>query len=157
VIGPGEPEDAAGVARVQVRSWQAAYAHVFTSEDLASLSVGQRAEAWRKWPSLVAEVDGGIVGFVSVGACRDPGEDGELYALYVDPAHGGRGVGQALIRAGEDRLRELGHEEASLWMLEDNPRARLFYEAAGWRPDGTTRPIAVFGATVAEVRYRRTL
>ncbi len=157
MIRTGEPEDAEAVARVHVETWQAAYAHALPRDRLLSLSVERRAESWRRFPPFVAEVDGEIVGFVSVGAGRDEGTDGELYAIYVHPDHWGTGVGRALIEFGEERLRELGHEEALLWVLEDNPRARGVYEAAGWSTEGTTRPIEIFGAEVPEIRYTKTL
>lgn len=112
---------------------------------------------WRRRPPLVAEVDGEIVGFVSVGAARDEDADGELYAIYVQPDRWGSGVGRSLIEAGEKRLRELGYREVLLWVLEDNPRARRFYEAAGWSTDGTTRPIEIFGVEVPEIRYVKRL
>jgi GNAT superfamily N-acetyltransferase len=108
VIRPGTPADAVAVARVQVRTWQAAYAHVFPAERLAELSIERRADQWRGWPPLVAVADGVIVGFVSVGARRDDDAGGELFAIYVDPEHWGTGVGRELIAAGEERLRELG-------------------------------------------------
>jgi ribosomal protein S18 acetylase RimI-like enzyme len=105
----------------------------------------------------VARVHGEIVGFVSVGRGTDPDTDGELYAIYVLPAYWGSGVGRALMQAGEERLRELGHQHAILWVLEDNPRARRFYEAAGWTLDGTRRPIEIFGQPVPEMRYEKSL
>ena len=111
----------------------------------------------RRSPPLVAEANGEIVGFASVGPAVDTDADGELYAIYVLPAHWGTGFGRALIQAGEDRLRELGHQQAVLWVLEDNPRARRFYEHAGWTTDGTRRPIEVFGVSVPEIRYAKTL
>jgi ribosomal protein S18 acetylase RimI-like enzyme len=157
VIREATPEDAEAVAEVQVRSWQAAYDHVLPQEGLLSLSVADRADMWRRRPPLVAETAGEIVGFVAVGLSRDAGGDGELYAIYVHPWHWGTGIGRALIAAGEARLRELGHGSASLWVLEDNPRARRFYEAAGWSTDGTTRPIDVFGILVPEIRYEKKL
>jgi ribosomal protein S18 acetylase RimI-like enzyme len=158
MIRPGTPDDAEAVARVQVRSWQAAYAHVLPAEALAGPSVERRAEQWRTWPPpLVAEVDGQIVGFVAVGAARDDDADGELYAIYVDPEHWGTGVGRGLIRAGERRLAELGYTDVVLWVLEDNPRARRFYEAAGWSHDGSRQPIDLFGVSLPEVRYRKRL
>jgi GNAT superfamily N-acetyltransferase len=122
-----------------------------------ALSVEERAEFWRQWPPLVAEIDGEIVGYVSVGPCRDEPSEGELYAIYVHPEHWGTGIGRELIQAGEQRMRELGHQEAVLWVLEDNPRARRFYEAAGWSTDGTTRPIELLGVEVPEVRYSKSL
>ena len=142
---------------MHVATWQAAYTHIFSGEALAGLSIADRAEMHRRWPPLVAERDGEIVGFVSVGPSRDDDADGELYAIYVHPDHWDRGVGRALIEAGEERLRELGHRRVVLWVLEDNPRARRFYEAAGWSTDGTTRPIEIAGTEVPEIRYMKEL
>lgn len=156
MIRPGTPDDAEAVARVHVQTWQAAYAHALPRERLTALSVEERAELWRRRPPLVAEIDGEIVGFVSVGPSR--GEDaGELYAIYVHPDNWGTGVGRALIEAGEECLRELGHEHALLWVLDDNPRARRFYEIAGWSADGTARHVELFGFELSEVRYRKKL
>jgi ribosomal protein S18 acetylase RimI-like enzyme len=157
VIRPATPEDAEAVARVHVETWRAAYAHALPAEGLASLSVTQRTEMHRRSPPVVAEVDGEIVGFVSGGPGTDPDTDGELYAIYVLPEHWGSGVGRALMQAGEERLRELGHQHAILWVLEDNPRARRFYEAAGWTLDGTRRSIEIFGQPVPEIRYEKSL
>jgi GNAT superfamily N-acetyltransferase len=157
VVRSGTPADAEAVARVQVETWQAAYAHMLPRDELARLSIEDRADQWRRHPPLVAEVDGEVIGFVSVGRSRDEGEDGELYAIYVHPNHWDTGAGRALIAAGEERLQQLGHKEALLWVLEDNPRARRFYEIAGWSTDGTTRPIEIFGIPVPEVRYTKEL
>ena len=157
MIRPGKAEDAIPVARVHVETWQQAYDHVFPRERLAAISAADRARFWEPEHSLVAEVDDKIVGFVSVGPSRDEDAEGELYAIYVHPERWGTGVGRALIEAGEERLRELGHRDVVLWVLDDNPRARRFYEAAGWSTDGTERPIEVFGIEVPEVRYRKRL
>jgi GNAT superfamily N-acetyltransferase len=157
VIRLGRPADAEAVAGVHVRSWQKAYDHVFPHERLAALRVAERVETFRQWPPLVAEVAGRIVGFVGVGPSREADADGELYAIYVDPDHWGSGVGRKLIAAGEARLREGGHADAILWVLDDNPRARRFYEAAGWTLDGTTRRGEHLGVETHEVRYRKQL
>lgn len=156
LIRAGTPADAEAVARVHVRTWQTAYAHVFPPDRLAELSVEARAAQWREQPPLVAEVEGTVVGFVSVGASRE-GASGELFAIYVDPIHWGTGVGRDLIAAGEQRLRELGHTDVVLWVLDDNPRARRFYEQAGWHYDGERRLITFLGVEASEVRYRKGL
>ncbi|MDX6408587.1 MAG: hypothetical protein QOE13_1658 [Gaiellaceae bacterium] len=158
MIRLGTAADAAGVARVQVEAWQAAYAHALPAEQLHGLSVPEAVARHRRWPpELVAEKSGDIVGFVAVGSSRDPGTDGELFAIYVHPEHWGTGIGRALIEAGEEELRRLGHENAILWVLDDNPRARRFYEIAGWSVDGAAREIRIFGFDVAEVRYAKRL
>ena len=51
-------------------------------------------------------------------------------------------------------LRADGHGEAILWVLEDNPRTRRFYESAGWRADGGVKDEEWLGTVVREVRYR---
>jgi GNAT superfamily N-acetyltransferase len=68
---------------------------------------------------LVAEFDGKIVGFCSVSKCRD--EDlseniGELWAIYVDKDHAGKGVGTALLNQGINILRKDGFNKATLWV-----------------------------------------
>ncbi len=154
----GTADDAEGVARVQVETWQAAYAHALPAEQLQALSMEAAVERHRRWPpTFVAEVGGRIVGFVSVGKSRDPDTDGELFAIYVHPEHWGAGIGRELIEAGEEELRRLGHRDAVLWVLDDNPRARRFYEIAGWAVDGTSREIEIFGFDIAEVRYAKRL
>ena len=158
MVRPGRSDDAEAVARVQVETWQAAYAHALPAKQLAELSVTERAEAHRRRPpTFVAEVGGQLVGFVGVGASPDPDADGELFMIYVHPDHWGTGVGRALIEAGEEELRRSGHREAVLWVLGDNPRARRFYELAGWSADGTVRDIQLFGFDLPEVRYAKGL
>ena len=160
MIRPATAEDAEAVARVHLETWRVAYTGIFPREALEDSSaerVARRAEMHRRAPPIVGEVDGEIVGFVSVGAAVEADADGELYAIYVLPTHWGTGVGRALMQAGEEHLRELGHREAVLWVLEDNPRARRFYEVAGWTEDGKRQPIEFFGVSVPEVRYTKTL
>jgi hypothetical protein len=51
-------------------------------------------------------------------------------------------------------LRADGFEEAVLWVLDDNPRARRFYELAGWRLNGAVKEDTFLDTPVREVRYR---
>jgi RimJ/RimL family protein N-acetyltransferase len=163
-VRPATLADAEAVARVHVQTWQGAYRHVFPTGRLAAISLERRAESWRSTlregpATFVAEADGEVVGFASAGPCGDADGEGrgELYALYVEPAHWGAGVGRELAAAADDALRALGFGEATLWVLEDNPRARRFYEAAGWRVDGTMRTGTHLGVETTEVRYRKAL
>ena len=59
--------------------------------------------------------------------------------------------------AAVDELRVLGFDEAILWVLDGNTRARRFYELAGWQPDGAEKQMVWRGVEVHEVRYRRAL
>jgi GNAT superfamily N-acetyltransferase len=164
----GRPDDAGSIAQVHLGTWQVAYDHVFGGERLAALAdqLAAREARWRRRlgedgeaTTFVAEDEGELVGFASVGPSRDrdAGESGELYAIYVSPAAWGRGAGRALLAAATEKLTADGYADAILWVLEDNPRARGFYEAAGWRTDGGRKLETHLGLEVPEVRYRRAL
>jgi GNAT superfamily N-acetyltransferase len=77
--------------------------------------------------------------------------------IYVSPERWGTGVGRALMRAGEARLRTLGYKNVVLWVFKDNPRARRFYELAGWSADGAEQHAELFGMSGLAVRYAKTL
>ena len=167
-VRDAEPEDAAAIARVHIRSWQGAYTHAFPAEALDGLSDEEytRTLGWERWlrtervrnAILVAVRDGEVVGFVHGCPARDDDVDrlrvGELAAIYVAPESWGLGAGQRLMEVLLERLRGFGFSEAVLWVLDDNPRARRFYEAAGWRVDGAEKEDVLLGTLVREVRYR---
>lgn len=78
----------------------------------------------------VVEDRGEIVGF-AVGNATD----GNIWALFVDPGHEGRGHGRRLHDAMVEWLWSRGLER--LWLTTDRgTRAQRFYEAAGWRSAG---------------------
>jgi GNAT superfamily N-acetyltransferase len=93
-----------------------------------------------------------VVGFTAVHA-----NDGELFLLFVDPAHAGRGVGRALLSGAHDVLRAAGHTESYLFTEERNLRARSVYAAAGYRPDGTVRESDFDGECLRELRLVKSL
>lgn len=154
-------DDADAIGRVQERGWQVAYRHVFPVDELERGGFIQ-VERWRTrlehpptgWSTFVAERDGVVVGFASVGPSRDERGLGELYAIYVDPDAWSTGAGRALIEHCERHL--FGeYDEAALWVLEDNRRARAFYERGGWAPDGARKSEERWGVRAPEVRYRK--
>jgi len=158
------PDDVDAITDVHVSSWQAAYAHVFGEERLAGIDAQRRrrlAERMVADPTCAVFVaedeDGRIVGFASGGASRDPDAGAEIYSIYLRPGDWGGGSGPELLHAAVAGLREAGHRDAILWVLEDNPRARRFYEREGWRLDGGHKVEPYLGVDVAEVRYRLAL
>ncbi len=158
-------DDADAIGRVQVETWRAAYGHLLPDDVVSSFDESERQRLWREGLSrtprpgsatFVAELDGQVVGFASVGASREEEHRGELYAIYLHPTAWGRGVGRALIEQAEASMREHGFPEALLWVIDGNERASRFYEAAGWSADGSK--LEDFqGAEVTELRYRKTL
>ena len=154
--------DALRVETIRVRGWRAAYRHVLPADELDAMPIDP--ERWRPrlatpprgWTTFVAEEDGEVVGYASVGPSRDERGLGELYAIYVDPERWSNGAGRALLERAEEQLRS-EYDTAALWVLEDNPRARRFYESAGWAADGARKAEERWGVRAPEVRYRKEL
>ena len=157
------PGDADAIADVHVRTWQTAYEPVFGAERLATIDAERRRAWWERCVAegletvLVAELDGRVAAFVSVGPSSDPPDAGEVYAIYALPESWGTAAGTALLEAGVEALRAAGYPFAVLWVLDDNPRARRFYEREGWTLDGQERRGEHLGVETLEVRYRRGL
>lgn len=164
LVRPMVLADCERVAEIRVRGWQTAYRGLIPQSHLDSLSVPEDAlrrrahfeNAGENVVNLVAERAGTVVGWACHGPYREgerPTDDAELYALYVDAAHHGSGVGHALLQESRRQLAAQGHTRLYLWVIKGNTRARRFYERAGLRPDGTEEPFEAGGVAVPEVRY----
>jgi len=167
-------DDADSLAVIHIQTWQAAYAEILPAGYLAALDLAAWIARWRrnlaahKPPArtFVAEDNGKIVGFASVGPYRakdalgdvmEPGV-GEVYAIYAHPDSWSTGAGRALMDAAIAHLAESGLPAIRLWVFADNPRARRFYERAGFVPDGTSEmdtidPDGSYETTAEELRY----
>lgn len=99
----------------------------------------------------VHETDG-VVGYTAVRP-----EDGQMFLLFVHPAHAGRGIGRTLLAAAHDALRAAGCQEAFLFVHEQNQRALAVYGAAGYRRDGSDRVSDLRGTRLRELRLVKQL
>ncbi len=80
---------------------------------------------------LLAELGGRIIGSVLGGF---DGRRGMMYHLAVAREHRQQGVGEKLVNALEQRLREKGCIRYYLLVTRDNEMAIRFYERRGWKP-----------------------
>jgi GNAT superfamily N-acetyltransferase len=158
------PEDAAAIAAVHVRAWQAAYRGLMRDELLDALSVTEREDVWRQLLSRedgprvrVAVKDGAVVGFCAVAApSRDEDAEAgvaEIGAMYVDPDAWRSGVGRALMHSALDELQADGWRWVTLWVLAENRQARDFYARFGFTLDTAEATHPPSGSR--EVRMRR--
>lgn len=94
-----------------------------------------------------------VIGLCEFGPTDDDDDDpsltGHVFRLFVDPSHQGRGGGRLLLEAACGDLRTIAKEEATLWVLESDERARGFYDHLGWHPDGGRH-----GVPAVDIRYR---
>jgi ribosomal protein S18 acetylase RimI-like enzyme len=155
------------VAALHVDTYRHAYRGIFPDEYLDSLSVDDREAEWRRsieeqTPELwvaVDEASGELAGWVAFGKCRDadkPASTGEVWAIYVAPAHWSGGVGRALWSAAQNRLVELGFSQVTLWCLAGNERAERFYRSAGFVATRSNK-FPLCGSLIEEIRYEAPL
>jgi ribosomal protein S18 acetylase RimI-like enzyme len=81
---------------------------------------------------LVAELEGTIVGVVMAGY---EGHRGWVNYLAVDIGQRRRGIGSALMRDAERRLRLLGCPKINLQVRAENRDVQAFYAALGFKDD----------------------
>ena len=156
-LRPATVADAAGIGPCHLACWQETYAGLLSPAFFAGRTPERFTANWARMlddPATatvtLAEVDGEVVGFAQVVASRDtpPVRDEELVTLYLRAAHHGSGLGQALL----DEV--LADRPASLWVAEDNPRARRFYERNGFAADGAREVVEAWEG-LAQVRMVR--
>ena len=159
LLRPAHDDDLSAVGDLHFRSRASAYEGILSPAALTFGSPAALGEWWTerwKWERethrLTVAVDGDrVAGFTYLGPAEEPGV-AELSAIHADPAYVGHGVGRALMIDALAALPRYG-QRAVLWVLEDNARARLFYERGGWHGDGERRIEPIGDEPVAMVRY----
>lgn len=155
-------DDAKGIAKVHVRSWQETYQGIVSEDYLDSLKVEDRESLWEK--SLSQSVDtspvfvavnpeGEIIGFASFGKERSGKfkADGELYAIYILKKYQRGKLGLMLLQAGLDTLLKQKYHSMLVWVLADN-ESRRFYESL--QPEKAGEEIVkIAGGEYIEVAY----
>jgi GNAT superfamily N-acetyltransferase len=171
IVRAATSADAEAIADINVKAWQLAYRGIMSDSYLDGLAKGKAVAAQRhrdridrphgpRTFELVAEHDGEVVGWLRAGPTRDDDRhetQGEIRAVYVLPDAWRAGVGSALMTTALERLSNDGYTKATLWVFEENARARLFYERFGWTADGATEVFERGGRRAIEIRYHRPL
>jgi len=167
-IRPAVPRDALVIADIYAQAISIVYAEILSEEALKGLVAQRRQGFWREAIELgepqmlvvVNEADD-VVGFGGFDRSRDdktPATMGEIWHIYVSPAHWDQGAGLALWDGLRDGLDEEGCTHASLWLALRNERALRFHEIAGFKREmKTARTVDVAGTKVESIRLSRAL
>jgi GNAT superfamily N-acetyltransferase len=142
-------EDAPAVADLHARSWRATYRGSYRDAYLDGPIDEERLAVWTSrladlTPNqlvVLAEDDGGLVGFACAYGGHDASWGSFLDNIHVDPNRQGEGIGTGLFVAVVAWCRE-HHAEHGLYLkvLEPNITARRFYEGFGGVDRGGTPP-----------------
>lgn len=107
LVRPECPADLSAIDRINVEAFKD---HPY-SHQTEHLIVRALRDAGALTRSLVVEAEGAVVGHIAFSPAPIDGRDQGWYTLgpvAVLPAHQGRGIGAALVRAGLEELRTLG-------------------------------------------------
>jgi len=134
---------------------------------LDNISLDERRENWtralhdKNRNNLLYEENARILGFASYGPSCDEDTDSlitaELIGLYVHPNAWRRGIGYSLLQQVEGVLRG-DFAGMTLWVIQNNSRARDFYEAMGFVEEiDKQRQLPWYDCELYEIRYRKSL
>ncbi len=145
------------ISNVYEQSWKYAYKDIIPQEFLDSIPSGQWCGAVDK-PDMntFVMIDGDrIIGTSCFCKSRFEayGDWGEIVSIYLLPEYMGRGYGRDLFRAAVDELKIMGFKSLFLWVLEENHRARRFYEKHGFKNSGERLENNIGGKILYELRY----
>jgi ribosomal protein S18 acetylase RimI-like enzyme len=163
--------DAAAIADAHIRGWRAAYRGLVPDRILDGFDAARRTAWWadriaaqsdgeaaeqRTWVVLAGDAVAGFAasGPAGVEAAPPPTGAGEVFAIYLAPEQLRRGLGRRLFAKAIDDLQARRFAPIVVWVFEANDRARRFYEAAGFVPDGARHVVRFDGVEIAEIRYR---
>jgi GNAT superfamily N-acetyltransferase len=138
-IREARPDEAQSLAVLQELASVAALGHVFPPERYPYPREAIKA----RWTKALADPAKraliAVTGDEPAGAAYVSEE--WLEGLYVVPEQWGTGLADSLHDRALELVRELGSTRCHLWVLEENVRARRFYERRGWRENGDTRVV----------------
>ncbi|OLT38497.1 GNAT family N-acetyltransferase [Saccharomonospora sp. CUA-673] len=164
-------DDAAAIARIQVRTWRTAYAEALGRATVEALDEDALTAEWaaavgHAGSSVFVALEGSeLVGFCAAGPAPDsdiaaadgtPPDDAGSVALIstvlVEPRWGRRGHGGRLFGTAAHALRAGGHTRGVTWTAQSDSASLSFFRSVGWNPDGTVRTLDTGERTVRELR-----
>ncbi len=153
-IRKAQISDAGAVGFVHAAAWKQTYANVFPMEYLQADTSEKRKQEFldscknQNIFYYLIEEAGLAVGVLKV---MKQTEGYEILSLYILEECRNNGIGkQAILYLSG----QFGAETMQLWVLEDNKRARCFYEKNGFRSTGNTR-IIERGKPYVQVQYTK--
>ncbi|QQA44128.1 GNAT family N-acetyltransferase [Pelagovum pacificum] len=128
---PATPGELDALAELWFDGWRDAHLDHVPAELTALRTLEDFRARLARMPDTVRVTgpEGAPTGFCAV-------RDNEIYQLFVAAGARGTGAAAALIADGEARIAAAGHREAMLDVVEQNARARRFYERCGWQVRG---------------------
>jgi L-amino acid N-acyltransferase YncA len=139
-VRPARPADAQAMARIY-NAGVAERQATLETRLLSATELAARIERGGRWPTIVAEQDGPVVGWAAVGeynpreCYRGVGEA----TLYVEPAARRRGVGRRLLEALAVEAEHAGYWKLIGRLFPENEPSRALLRSCGFSEVGVHR------------------
>jgi len=150
-------DDFDAISRIYALSWKAAYRNIVPQQYLDELSEFRWSAVLENSPydAFVMLENGRYIGTSSICAARDENMKGwgEIISIYLLPEYWGKGAGELLLDNSVTALIKKGYQKIYLWVLEENRRARKFYEKSGFTLSADKSLINIGNKDLLEVRY----
>jgi len=149
-------DDFNAISRIYALSWKAAYKNIVPQQYLDEISENNWADKLRnsRYDAYILIENGEYIGTSSICAARDEKMYGwgEIISIYLLPEYFGKGYGKPLFDNSVNALVGMGYDKIYVWVLEQNIRARKFYEKNGFLLFDK-KLITIGGKDLPEVRY----
>ena len=146
------------ISSVYENSWKYAYRGIIPQDYLDSIPSGHWSKSINKsgMNNIVVIENGLIIGTASF--CKSRWEKysdyGEIVSIYFLPEYIGKGYGKYLLKKCIEELETKGFCNILLWVLEENHRAREFYEKNGFCLCKEIMNDNIGGKEIKEVMYK---
>ena len=145
------------ISNIYEQSWKYAYKDIIPQAYLDSIPKGQWGGTFDnpECYTLIMLDDEKIIGTSTY--CKSRFEDykdwGEIVSIYFLPEYMGKGYGKDLLEQAVEELKTMGFQTVFLRVLEDNNRARHFYEKCGFKYGGKYYDDIIGGKQLRELQY----
>lgn len=159
-IRAAKKEDASSLANIIVESWKSAYSEIIPKDEITRyLDKDRRKIQFEKFIEngeivLIGLLNKMPCGLVFANKDNDEGLEncGSIYSIYLLEETWGKGLSSKLMDETIEILKRKGCKKISLWVYEENSRARKFYEKHGFTFDGSKKH-SRFSNKPLELRY----
>lgn len=153
-------EDAEVLGHIIVESWKSAYKNIIPEDEIVRYLDKQKRK--QQFEKFIQDKEIVLIGFYNEIPCglvfankendEELEDTGSIYSIYTLQQYWGKGIAYKLMDKAVDILKEEGCKHISLWVYEENIRARKFYEKCGFQFDGTKKH-GRFSNKPMELRY----
>lgn len=139
--------DAYDIAYVNVYTWKSTYSNLIDNNLIEKRikNILFRTEKLRevllmKNNFLVAEIDGGVVGYITYGNSRIDSykKSAEIGALYILAEYQNLGIGKMLLKEAVTKIQNLGFNSMVICCLKGNKAKDFYYKMGGTVVDSKT-------------------